>query len=583
MKLIQKVQKWFADFFRSISRFPVETTLCLFAFVLVVAMCEMNRHSWMTKSFFYERFVPVALLYAPVAFAVAFAIRVGWMQSQRKWTSVCYVLSGLLVLVPPFFFSTLDFQTCFLFHAGVYILALLFVFAVRGQKDNYLFVSDAIKVCTSLEVAVFLAGAISMVYYAVMASVFYLFLSNYASDQYLFFRIVFVYVGLFILVVLTPLTFCYCAKSLQEKDAARLSSSFDVLYSKILSPALVCYTLVLYLYAAKILVAWDLPRGGVAWMVVAYLVVAFVVYMLQPFLSKTRLSFFFKYLPFISVVPLALFWVGIVRRISDYGLTESRVFIAAFGLLMMLFFAFSLLKRLNSYLLMAGMTAVAVFFLMLVPPTSALSLAVANQQKRVDSFLAKYPIYNDSTNRFVPVAEIPDACLKDTVGRKQFVSALNYIERVRGYDTSTVCSRYVPDEIKCFYGTYSSYMSFHPNNIPVSGYSYVNFATERDGEFVVDENVVLKYDEETHLDKYRSALKKACAGKEQLPDEVFYLKNDSVLVVVESIWVNYYPGDGSLDVPHMSYNGVVFSKKPLSKKKTGIVGFEERTVESCVY
>ncbi|MBR6042538.1 MAG: DUF4153 domain-containing protein [Paludibacteraceae bacterium] len=280
MKLIQKVQKWFADFYRSISRFPVETTLCLFAFVLVVAMCEMNRHSWMTKSFFYERFVPVALLYAPVAFAVAFAIRVGWMQSQRKWTSVCYVLSGLLVLVPPFFFSTLDFQTCFLFHAGVYILALLFVFAVRGQKDNYLFVSDAIKVCTSLEVAVFLAGAISMVYYAVMASVFYLFLSNYASDQYLFFRIVFVYVGLFILVVLTPLTFCYCAKSLQDKDAARLSSSFDVLYSKILSPALVCYTLVLYLYAAKILVAWDLPRGGVAWMVVAYLVVAFVVYML---------------------------------------------------------------------------------------------------------------------------------------------------------------------------------------------------------------------------------------------------------------------------------------------------------------
>lgn len=583
MKLIQKVQKWFADFFRSISRFPVETTLCLFAFVLVVAMCEMNRHSWMTKSFFYERFVPVALLYAPVAFAVAFAIRVGWMQSQRKWTSVCYVLSGLLVLVPPFFFSTLDFQTCFLFHAGVYILALLFVFAVRGQKDNYLFVSDAIKVCTSLEVAVFLAGAISMVYYAVMASVFYLFLSNYASDQYLFFRIVFVYVGLFILVVLTPLTFCYCAKSLQEKDAARLSSSFDVLYSKIISPALVCYTLVLYLYAAKILVAWDLPRGGVAWMVVAYLVVAFVVYMLQPFLSKTRLSFFFKYLPFISVVPLALFWVGIVRRISDYGLTESRVFIAAFGLLMMLFFAFSLLKRLNSYLLMAGMTAVAVFFLMLVPPTSARSLTIISQQKRVDAFLAKYPIYNESTNRFVPVAEIPDACLKDTVGRKQFVSALNYIERVRGYDTSTVCSRYVPDEIKCFYGTYSSYMSFHPNNIPVSGYSYVNFATERDGEFVVDENVVLKYDEETHLDKYRSALKKACAGKEQLPDEVFYLKNDSVLVVVESIWVNYYPGDGSLDVPHMSYNGVVFSKKPLSKKKTGIVGFEERIAESYVY
>lgn len=55
------------------------------------------------------------------------------------------------------------------------------------------------------------------------------------------------------------------------------------------------------------------------------------------------------------------------------------------------------------------------------------------------------------------------------------------------------------------------------------------------------------------------------------------------MVVVESIWVDYYPGKDSLDVPHMSYNGVVFSKKPLSKKETGSVGFEEKIVESCVY
>lgn len=580
MKLIQKVQKWFADFFRSISRFPVETTLCLFAFVLVVAMCEMNRHSWMTKSFFYERFVPVALLYAPVAFAVAFAIRVGWMQSQRKWTSVCYVLSGLLVLVPPFFFSTLDFQTCFLFHAGVYILALLFVFAVRGQKDNYLFVSDAIKVCTSLEVAVFLAGAISMVYYAVMASVFYLFLSNYASDQYLFFRIVFVYVGLFILVVLTPLTFCYCAKSLQEKDAARLSSSFDVLYSKILSPALVCYTLVLYLYAAKILVAWDLPRGGVAWMVVAYLVVAFVVYMLQPFLSKTRLSFFFKYLPFISVVPLALFWVGIVRRISDYGLTESRVFIAAFGLLMMLFFAFSLLKRLNSYLLMAGMTAVAVFFLMLVPPTSARSLTIISQQKRVDAFLAKYPIYNESTKSFVPVAEIPDECLRDTVERKRFVSALRCLDDLRGFDTAVIRFSDVPDELANFYKEEGQYMSFYCHNISVADYPYVSPAEICSGSVKVDGTAVFVYDESAYLKKYRSVLKNAFAGKGQIPEEFFWMKNDSVLVMVNSVGAYYYPRKDSLEYLDMTVERVVFSKKPLPKRKIGSVELCDMTVIS---
>lgn len=588
MKFLRRIQKRLAEFCASISQFPVETALCLFAFVLSVALCEMNQRNWMEDSYFFKRFAPVSLLYVAAVFSIAFAIRMRRRKPvQQRKINVVYWLSGLLVLIPQFFFQMSDFGENPWFGPfpllGVYLLSFLLMFTIRGQKYNSLFVSDAYMLVSSLITAAVLSAIIAMVYYAIMASFFYLFLPDYFRWKFLIYRILFSYVGFFFLAVLAPLLFCYCAKVVENKNTALIPKALDVVLAKILTPALVCYTLILFLYAAKVVATWSLPRGGVAWMVVAYLIVAFLVYMLQPFLSKTRFSFFFEYLPFISVVPLALFWVGIARRISDYGLTEWRVFLFAFGLLMTFFLAFSLLKRLNCYLLMAGMAAVAIFFLTLVPPTSALSLAVANQQKRVDSFLAKYPIYNDSTNRFVPVAEIPDACLKDTVGRKQFVSALNYIERVRGYDTSTVCSRYVPDEIKCFYGTSSYHMSFYPNNIPVSGYSYVNFATERDGKFEVDENVVLKYDEEIHLDKYRSALKKACAGKEQLPDEVFYLKNDSVMVVVESIWVNYYPEKDSLDVPQMSYTGVVFSKKPLSKKKTGIVGFEERMVESCVY
>ncbi|MCR5570154.1 MAG: DUF4153 domain-containing protein [Paludibacteraceae bacterium] len=580
MEFLRRIQKKLAEFCASISQFPVETALCLFAFVLSVALCEMYQRNWMEDSYFFKRFAPVSLLYVAAVFSIAFSIRMRRRKPvQQRKINVVYWLSGLLVLIPQFFFQMSDFGDDPCFVLGVYLLSFLLMFAIRGQKDNGLFVSDAYKLVASLITAAVLSAIIAMVYYAIMASFFYLFLPDYFRWKFLIYRILFSYVGFFFLAVLAPLLFCYCAKVVENKNTALIPKALDVVLAKILTPALVCYTLILFLYAAKVVATWSLPRGGVAWMVVAYLVVAFVVYMLQPFLSKTRLSFFFKYLPFISVVPLALFWVGIVRRISDYGLTESRVFIAAFGLLMMLFFAFSLLKRLNCYLLMAGMAAVAVFFLMLVPPTSARSLTIISQQKRVDAFLAKYPIYNESTKSFVPVAEIPDECLRDTVERKRFVSALRCLDDLRGFDTAVIRFSDVPDELANFYKEKGLYMSFYCHNIPVADFPYVSSARCLGSSRVeVDGTVVFEYDEDAYLEKYRSVLKNAFAGKEQIPEEFFWMKNDSVLVMVNSVGAYYYPRKDSLEYLDMTVESVVFSKKPLPKRKIGSVGLREMDV-----
>lgn len=577
MKLIKNIQKKLVEFCASIYQFPVEAILCLFAFVLIVAMAEMDHRRWLDDGYFFKRFAPVSLLYVAAVFSVAFSIRVGWgLRSQQRWSKVAYWLSGLLVIVPQFFFGLEDFGHHYWFDEfslfGVYMLAVLLLFIARGNKDNHLFVSDAIKIVSSALVAALLTGAIVMAYYAISASVFYLFLNDFFSEKFLVCRVMFFYVGVFLFVVFAPLLFCYCAKVLANKETATMPKVFDVAISKILTPALVCYALVLFLYAAKIVSIWSLPRGGVAWMVVAYLVLAFLVYMLQPFLSKTRFSFFFKYFPFISVVPLVLFWVGVVRRIGDYGLTEDRIFLLAFGVLTTLFLAFSLSKRLNCYLLMAGLAAVSIFFLTLVPPTSAHTLAIANQQHRVKDFLAKYPIYDDSTKSFVPEVEIPAECLADTVGRRQFVSSLLYLN---SKDAAPINPYGVPNVIRDSYkiNVLNKFVDFTSSgNTPVTGYSFVYNCKVKGGWFEVNGKTVLKYNEDDFLKENRSVLTKACNKNEQLPDELFCMKNDSVMVILNSITCVYDSGKDSVERVDFEDVGVVLSKKTIipNSGKSGV-------------
>lgn len=571
MKLIKTIQKKLAEFCASVWQFPVETILCFFAFVLSVALVEMECRNWGEDGYFFKQFAPVSLMYVATVFSIAFSLRVGWVQpAQQKIAKVFYWLSGLLVVVPQFFFALRDFGHHYLFDevsfVGVNLLAVILLFTARRNKDNHLFVSDGIKMASSLMVAVVLTGAIAVVYYAISASVFYLFFDDYFNNKYLVFRVIFGYAGIFYLVVLAPLLFCYSAKRIEKKEAATLTKEVNMVL-RIVTLAIICYALVLFLYAAKIVFVWSLPRGGVAWMVLAYLVVAFLVYMLQPFLPKSRFSIFFKYFPIVSAVPLALFWVSVVRRIGDYGLTEDRIYLFAFGLLMTLFIAFSLTKRLNSYLLMAALTAVTVFFLTLVPPTSALSLAVANQKQRVDDFLTKYPIYNDSTKSFVPESEIPAECLGDTVGCRRFVSSLRYLY---SKDASAIDLNIVPNAIKNPYSPTApskQYMEFvNSDNTPVAGYSYVYpcICKTENGCFKVDGKIVLKCNEDAFLKENRSVLTKACAKNEQLPGDLFCVKNDSVMVVLRSFSCVYNSEKDSVEsIDFECFGGAVLSKKPI--------------------
>lgn len=96
-------------------------------------------------------------------------------------------------------------------------------------------------------------------------------------------------------------------------------------------PLVVCYVVVLYVYLGRIIIAWELPQGTVAWMVTCMMVGFLLVeFMLYPSIRRERAKAFERWVAHwmsILMLPLlVLMSVGIARRLGDYGITPKRLY-----------------------------------------------------------------------------------------------------------------------------------------------------------------------------------------------------------------------------------------------------------------
>lgn len=120
----------------------------------------------------------------------------------------------------------------------------------------------------------------------------------------------------------------------QEHHAVGALTRYAVRY--VLNPLLCAYAVVLYAYAAYILLTWNLPDGWVSALVSALMGgVVLAVYLFLP-LRRTdgweRDDFVARYGPALMLPLLVLMSVGIGRRLYDYGLTVRRLYLLLFNL-----------------------------------------------------------------------------------------------------------------------------------------------------------------------------------------------------------------------------------------------------------
>ena len=101
-------------------------------------------------------------------------------------------------------------------------------------------------------------------------------------------------------------------------------------------PLLGLYMFTLYAYAAKILLQWSLPVGNVSYLVSgSMLLMVLLIYLTYPlqYLEGNKLfKRVTRWLPVLMLPLLALMTVAIARRLSDYGITVSRLYLLVFNI-----------------------------------------------------------------------------------------------------------------------------------------------------------------------------------------------------------------------------------------------------------
>lgn len=89
-----------------------------------------------------------------------------------------------------------------------------------------------------------------------------------------------------------------------------------------LSPALLIYAVILYLYFIKIAVLWSLPKGAVASIVEKFYCGCVYIKRMSGISYPEVLRLVLDHASLAVFPALVMFWIGTLYRIREYGFTE---------------------------------------------------------------------------------------------------------------------------------------------------------------------------------------------------------------------------------------------------------------------
>ena len=173
----------------------------------------------------------------------------------------------------------------------------------------------------------------------------------------------------------------------QENTEMTLNRSAEILVNFILAPALMIFTVLLYAYVGKIILAGALPKGMVSNIALPYLVGGLGVYALRSISVKANWDGFFKFFPYLSIVPIVLLWLAIDRRISAYAWTEQRIYLVALASAITIAYAILIIPKIRQYRLISVVVMIAIFAMTWVVKPK--EIAYQSQTERFEHLLTK--------------------------------------------------------------------------------------------------------------------------------------------------------------------------------------------------
>ncbi|MDE7006447.1 MAG: DUF4153 domain-containing protein, partial [Alistipes sp.] len=345
-----------------VRNYPVELLLALCACVLWLAAYEAG---WS------QGYARVAVV--PIFFVLALAVN--RLAGRGPWRRVYWV--SWMPLIPLSVWSGVhDWVSGTQYLVTLCVLAPLALLLCRRAARNERFVADTMIWVRSLLLAELFANVALGLFAAILFSTTYIFGLRGSWIEH-----VWMYGLIFCESLVAPSLFLLMAERWRDAEIEG-NRILEILLDYIVTPALLIYTAILYLYTAKILVTRSLPEGGVAYLVFGFTIMALCVKALQLVLEKRRYGWFFDRFSLVALPPLVLFWIGVARRVGEYGFTEPRAWLVACGLLMTFCVLLFLSRRSGRYRWVCAAGFVLFASMAYVPALQPERVAVRSQLRR---------------------------------------------------------------------------------------------------------------------------------------------------------------------------------------------------------
>ena len=412
-----KLKSLLQQLLQSPRRFPVELALGIVFFV--IAVWDSETSSWDETKTQMVSAVNSDILW----FFVPLMVLTFWLHRVNRWA---YFASFFLFLP----LMALDLKP-FLWTYGfafTYVLAGILLVVGNRRMDNRPFAAHALHVVTQMFFGLLITGILNIAVMAIVASFFYIF--GIEEPKHLY-----EHIYQFIWFVLAPQVCCTLIRQ-NEDEVAEPFKVLRLILNFILSPAVIIYTVILYTYFIKIVFEWDLPKGGVAWMVMGFVTVALIGRVAQSILSQRYYDWFYNRFTLIAIPPLIMYWIGSIYRIRLYSFTESRFYLMVAGVLMTLFVLMLWKKRTRKYQLMALIFGAAIILFTYIPGISAKSIGLSCQKQRLTQLISELKLADAKTGKLSDDIDIrrikQDSLLCEQY--MDFTSVVNYVRNEIGND-----------------------------------------------------------------------------------------------------------------------------------------------------
>ncbi len=368
---------------------------------------------------------------AALGISLFFGLRMLTQQTGKKYI---FQIAGLLLLILLYFILPADYRDFTEVYAylliPVFLISHLFVAIApfvnnRNSKNfwNYNILLFIRTVLTAIFTGVMTVGLL-----LAMASIDELFMLRVPSQYYANVSYTMLFAGSSIIFLL------FNSNGLADlKEQREYPQVLKFFTQFILIPLLLLYSLILYVYLAKIIISWELPRGWVSYLILAYAMVGILALLLVHPLKEESRSWVqvFDRIFYYSLLPLlVLLFVAIFTRVLEYGFTEPRYFVLALAIWLTIIAFYFITSRdrqirfIPLSLVLAGLFAIA------FPYFNAFSVSKRSQENELLTTLRNNNLLTNNTIAFSQ--KVPEPVVQQISSQLVFLAMRNEHDLILG-------------------------------------------------------------------------------------------------------------------------------------------------------